>query len=137
MERLSERLKCVYAGWITYNLSVVAVKFSFLLQYLRIFRQKDMRITIWTVCGIVSIYGVWAFFSSVFLCWPIESFWSLSFADTRKNCMSPPDYYVAHAGLSVATDVLILLLPMPGLRRLMLPRGQKFGLILVFLLGGL
>ena len=61
----------------------------------------------------------------------------LVYGASYKKCMSPSKFYVAHAGMGLATDVLILLLPLPGLRRLMLPRAQKFGLILVYLLGGL
>ena len=103
-----------------------------------------MRIATWTIFGIIIIYGGWAFFSSVFICWPIDTFWN--FLDSfwqfktinalEERCLDPAKFYVAHAGLNIGTDILILGLPIPGLRRLILPRGQKIALILVFMLGG-
>ena len=123
---------------ITYNLGIVFVKLSFLLQFLRIFRSKRMRITLWTSLGIVIIYGGWALFSTIFTCWPIDSFWTFSYTDvTKESCLNFEKLYLAHAGLNLGTDVLILALPVPGLKQLMLPRAQKVGLILVFMLGGL
>lgn len=104
-----------------------------------------MRIAIWTIFGVIIIYGGWAFFSSIFVCWPIDTFWN--FTDEfwqftapdafEKKCLDPEKFYVAHAGLNIGTDILILALPIPGLRHLMLPRGQKIALMLVFMLGGL
>lgn len=104
-----------------------------------------MRIAIWTIFGIIIIYGGWAFFSSIFICWPIDAFWN--FTDEfwkftapdafKEQCLDPEKFYVAHAGLNIGTDILILALPIPGLRHLMLPRGQKIALMLVFMLGGL
>ena len=54
-----------------------------------------------------------------------------------NDCVDAISGYTAHAALNVATDIFILILPIPGLKKLMLPRAQKVGLILVFALGGL
>ena len=104
-----------------------------------------MRIATWTIFGIIIIYGGWAFFSSVFICWPIDFFWNFldnfwqitATHEYGKHCLDPEIFYVAHAGMNIGTDILILGLPVPWLRRLMLPRGQKIALMLVFMLGGL
>lgn len=94
-----------------------------------------MRIAIWVVFAIVIIYSIWAFFQTILLCLPPSDFWAISKVD--KHCVDAIKFYTAHAVLNVVTDVFILLLPIPGLRKLMLPPAQKFGLLMVFMLGGL
>ena len=94
-----------------------------------------MRFAIYIVFGIVIIYSTWGLFRSIIPCRPISDFWELT--AVGESCVNAIKYYTAHSALGVATDVLILLLPIPGLKKLMLPRSQKLGLILVFMLGGL
>ena len=118
-------------------MTLISVKLSFLLLYLRIFRtNRYMRITTWFVMGLVIIYGTWAFFTNIFLCWPIQAVWDITLIwYTGNKCLDLYTVTVAYTSLNAGTDVLILLLPLPGLQRLQMPRGQKIGLILVFSLG--
>ena len=43
--------------------------------------------------------------------------------------------WVANASLNIATDLLIIVLPIPGIKRLMLPLGQRVGLMMMFAIG--
>ena len=130
---LIRAIKSMYANMIFYQLSLFFTKISFLLQYLRIFPTKKMRTAIWTVFGIVIIYGGWTVFSMVFFCTPIEAYWKLSNSD---RCFDAFVLWLANGVLNIFTDLLIIALPLPGLKALMLPRGQKLGLMFVFALGG-
>lgn len=125
----------MYINMIFYQLSLFFTKISFLLQYLRIFPTKKMRLAIWIVFGIVIVYGAWTVFSMVFFCTPIEAYWK-SDSNVKARCFKASQLWLVNGALNIFTDLLIITLPLPGLKALMLPRGQKLGLMLVFLLGG-
>ena len=93
-----------------------------------------MRIAIWTVLGIVIVYGCWTFFSTIFFCKPLDSFWN---SREREWCFDIVQIWIINGCLNIATDLLIIILPLPGLKGLMLPLNRKLGLMFVFALGGL
>jgi hypothetical protein len=86
------------------------------------------------VLGVVSLYGVWALFSSIFLCYPIRFFWDKSIQDGK--CIDQFAVWFSNASINILQDFVILLLPMPMLRNLEIPRRQKRALMMVFALGG-
>lgn len=121
---------------IFYQLSLFLTKVSFLLQYLCIFPTKKMRAAIWTVLGMVIVYGGWTVFSMVFFCTPINAYWKQELVDGDR-CFDASLIWLINGCLNIFTDLLIIILPLPGLQALMLPRGQKLGLMFMFALGGL
>ena len=74
----------------------------------------------------------WAIFAGIFLCSPTAKLWD---PDISGHCMSAKDYWLSVAGIDIGLDFLVLLLPLPSISGLHLPRKQKAGLILVFSLG--
>lgn len=84
--------------------------------------------------GIILCYMVATFFSSVFQCTPIPRAWDKSIPGT---CISIPKNWYANAGFSIATDFIILVLPMPIIYKSHLPSNQKVALMFVFALGAL
>jgi hypothetical protein len=103
-----------------------------LLLYLRIFVQKWFRITCYVLLGIVLAYMVATFASSVWQCTPIPRAWDKSIPGT---CISITGNWYANAGFSIATDIIILVLPMQPIYQSKLPVKQKVALIVVFALG--
>ena len=91
-----------------------------------------MRIAIYTVMGGVFAYASVSLLTTIFTCRPISAWWEFSLA---KNCLDFIEVSKAVAALNIATDVAIILLPLPGLKRLMLPLAQKIALMAVFALG--
>ena len=107
---------------------------SFLFQFLRIFPSKRMRIAIYVTMAMVVIYVLEAILMLFLMCRPLSAFWE-GFGFLSSECVDIwPTLYVS-AALNLFTDIMILSLPLPGLKRLMLPPSQKIGLIAVFLLG--
>ncbi|KAL9471948.1 hypothetical protein ACSS6W_009889 [Trichoderma asperelloides] len=53
----------------------------------------------------------------------------------KGTCINLATFWFANAGFSIATDVIILLLPMPLVYQLEVPRPQKIALIAVFAIG--
>ena len=92
-----------------------------------------MRIAIYVVIGIVIIYASVAVFMTIFLCSPVSTFWEKSFKE--PGCGDFLTALYISASLNILTDLLIILLPLPGLKHLMLPTSQKIGLMAVFAVG--
>ena len=76
-----------------------------------------------------------SWFVVIFQCLPIHGFWQPQ--TIPHHCIDQVDYYIAHGSLNLVLDLSVVLMPLPMLLRLQLPRHQKFGLVILFLLGGL
>ncbi|UNI21123.1 hypothetical protein JDV02_007140 [Purpureocillium takamizusanense] len=132
-ENLLMALKLFYIAQIFYKLTINLTKASILLLYLRIFVQKWFRISCYSLIGIVVAYMIATTASAIWQCNPISGAWDKS---SNPTCISLTKNWYANAGYSIATDVLILLLPMQPLWSSKLPVNQKRALMLVFALGG-
>ncbi|KIE03084.1 hypothetical protein MAJ_00598, partial [Metarhizium majus ARSEF 297] len=71
--------------------------------------------------------------ASIWQCSPIKGAWDKSM---KPTCISLTKNWYANAGYSIATDVLVLCLPMQPIWTSKLPVNQKRALMLVFALGG-
>ncbi|KAF2009340.1 hypothetical protein BU24DRAFT_468309 [Aaosphaeria arxii CBS 175.79] len=131
-ERLMEFLKLSYFSILFYNLSLCLSKFAILLLCLRIFAPSSWRYACYAVLAILSIYTAWIVICSIIACLPVPLYWDKSL---EGWCFPKAVVWFTNAGLNIFTDFLIVLLPLPGIYKLQLPRKQKIGVSLVFLLG--
>lgn len=107
---------------------------SILFQYLRVFPTPRFRVVCYVVLAVVVLHGIWTFFGSIFICFPINFFWDKGIPGGR--CLDERAVWFTNAGLNIAQDLVILFLPMPVLRKLNIPRRQKKALMTVFAVGG-
>lgn len=84
--------------------------------------------------SILGIYGTWAVISAFFTCVPVAKFWDDSIPGF---CLSKPGLWFSNAGMHITTDLVILLIPIPALIAIDIPRKQKIALMVMFGLGGL
>ncbi|GAQ33344.1 hypothetical protein AtubIFM55763_005293 [Aspergillus tubingensis] len=131
---VKEQLKRLWAAIPFYNASLIFTKFSILFQYLRIFPDRRFRLACWIVFGIVATYGTWAVVSGFLNCVPVAKFWDRKISG---YCLSFEAVWFFNASMNIATDTTLLILPMPLLSQLQLPRMQKLALMGVFAVGGL
>lgn len=82
--------------------------------------------------AIVATYSTWAVVSGYVNCVPVAKFWD---SDLPGHCLSFDVVWFFNASMNIATDVTLLLLPMPLLSALQLPRMQKVALMGVFAIG--
>lgn len=115
-----------------YNASLACSKFAILFQYLRIFPNRRFRIACYVVMAIVAAYSTWAVVSGYVNCVPVAKFWDHTI---EGNCLSFEAVWFFNAGMNIATDITLLIMPMPLLSQLQLPRMQKFALMAIFALG--
>ncbi|UKZ79582.1 hypothetical protein TrVFT333_007340 [Trichoderma virens FT-333] len=128
----NQALKWFYVAQIFYKLTINLTKMSIVLLYLRIFVQKWFRISCYILLGIVTAYCIASTSTSIWQCNPIRGAWDKS---VKPTCISLTMNWYANAGYSIATDVLILLLPMQPIWASKLPVNQKRALMFVFALG--
>ncbi|OAA49283.1 hypothetical protein NOR_01206 [Metarhizium rileyi] len=126
-------LKLFYVAQIFYKITINLTKASIVLLYLRIFVQRWFRICCYVLLGLFVAYMIATVAASIWQCNPIEGAWDKSM---KPTCISLTKNWYANAGYSIATDVLILCLPMQPIWKSKLPINQKRALMIVFALGG-
>ena len=117
-----------------YNPAVVAIKSSILLLYHRIFASKRFNIILWCVGAFVLSYSLAQSAALVFQCGRPDSLWD---SKVIGKCINLDDVLIACSSLNIATDILILLLPLPALLKIHISTERKVQLIGIFMLGGL
>jgi fucose permease len=124
-----------YAFTILYNPALMATKTSILMFYLRISKgtQRFFRISTYVTLAVVNIGGITVTFFSAFQCRPPRAAYDLSVQN--PSCISILSIYLASAPLNVASDLAILVLPIPVLTGMRLPRKQKTIIVFLFTLG--
>ncbi|KAE8382843.1 hypothetical protein BDV26DRAFT_210309 [Aspergillus bertholletiae] len=132
LETVESQLKALWVSVPLYNLSLNLTKASMVLLYLRLFPIKTYQIILLTVLGFVIVSGLWMVFASFFNCVPVRGSWDTA---SPHNCIPRRVLWSLNAALQILSDIVIVVLPMPLLAKLQLPRKQKIALIVVFALG--
>ena len=130
--KLATWAKCIYAlGWI-YLAAVALPKLSILCLYLRIFVQSSYRMVTYILIGIVIANWIAFILASIFQCSPFEYQWNKKISG---HCFDVQTFYELLNVPNILTDAVMLVLPMPMVWHLSIPRAHKLGLTLVFLAG--
>jgi hypothetical protein len=127
--------KCGYAMEELYCLAIVFPKMSILVAYLRIFTERPIRIACYCTGAVVVLTATAGVITSLAGCRPFSARWDPVLVNT--NCISYPKYWQGMSAPNIATDVVMLILPLPRVWRLKLPITQKLALMGVFMLGSL
>lgn len=83
---------------------------------------------------ILAVYGTWAVISAFLNCIPVAKFWDDSI---QGFCLNKTNLWFSNASMHISTDIAILIIPIPALMAVDLPRKQKVALMIMFALGGL
>ncbi|KAL1862400.1 hypothetical protein Plec18167_005795 [Paecilomyces lecythidis] len=125
-------MKCFWASVPIYQTSLISTKASILFQYRRVFPTQKMRIICNAMIAVLATYGTWTVLTAWLNCVPVAKFWDPSIPG---HCLSKEGLWFSNSGMHILTDIIILILPMPVLKSLQLPRRQKWALMGVFALG--
>ncbi|KAL1838830.1 hypothetical protein VTJ49DRAFT_2187 [Mycothermus thermophilus] len=126
-------LKLVFFSSLGYHGTVMLLKAAFLLQYRRVFPLPKFQLLCDTGLALLAAWTVAGLVGGLLVCLPLSGNW-----DPRNlnwNCDRRLVFWTAHGVAHVVSDVLILVMPMPLLRTLPLPRVHKIILIGLFSLG--
>ncbi|KAI9673654.1 MAG: hypothetical protein M1817_002291 [Caeruleum heppii] len=117
----------------TYQLSIFCLKTSILLLYMRIFStSKSLRYISWSTIVFIFVFYIVGFFMTILACRPQRKIWDPMVEGT---CHRWAAGQVVAAAINIATDVLVLVLPLRQVWKLQLPRKQKWGLSAIFAVG--
>ncbi len=120
---------------MSYNLCTLFVKLSILSFYLRFSIDRAFRSAVYVVMFITVGYTVPNALLFLYICKPIASYWDWTIADS--TCLNQQAVFDAANILNMATDYMILLLPIWMLRPLRAPLLKKIGIALILMTGGL
>lgn len=132
---IEEHLRVLWISIAFYNLSLILSKLSALSLFLRIFRSRKFVIFTYSFMAVLSVAGFWMVLSSIFFCRPISKFWNVNYPEDKGYCLPKQATWYFNAAFQIASDVVILIMPMPLLWKLHLPWRQKSGIMLVFGVG--
>jgi hypothetical protein len=80
-------------------------------------------------------WTIGSLFATIFQCVPVAAFWDKGIKN--PHCTDSTAFWYAYCIINILTNASILALPIREVSKLQLPRREKIGLMLVFLLGGL
>jgi hypothetical protein len=115
-----------------YQVTFTSIKATFLLQYRRSFPLPIVRRVCFFVLCFVVLWGVVAVIVSGFICVPLKRLWD---PFTPGYCINELAFWYVSSVISLITDLIIFIIPLPLLRTLPIRRAQKAVLMVVFGLG--
>ena len=107
-------------------------KTSLALFYIQLSPQTWWRWCSFGLLFLLAGYNGAIFFTILVDCRPFKRNWDLTIAG---SCIDRPTLYVVTAALGIASDVVLLIMPIPMILRLQMPPQQKAGLIAFFAIG--
>ncbi|KAI4224926.1 MAG: hypothetical protein L6R40_008403, partial [Gallowayella cf. fulva] len=122
-----------YLSQSFYKATLNLTKISILHLYLRIFTNIlwFRRLTL-AIAAYIALYALATILATIFQCAPVKRAWD---REVEGKCIDLTRFWYANAVHNVVSDVLVLALPVPVIRRLQMPGGVKGGLYGVFSLG--
>ncbi|EXJ69959.1 uncharacterized protein A1O5_07032 [Cladophialophora psammophila CBS 110553] len=131
-EHFLQAWKYFLACQVLYKAAALFAKLSMLFLYLRIFSSRNFRIAAYFVMFICVGTAIGTIVPTIFACHPIQKAWTPTMPG---KCIWTPGIWYSSSSINIATDVMIIALPIAQIRPLKLPKAQKFGLAVLFSLG--
>ncbi|KAJ4004831.1 hypothetical protein NW766_011565 [Fusarium irregulare] len=127
----------LYAIEQTYTFVVYLAKVSLLFFYWRMFRITNIKIAVYSLLTLSTLWLIARLIVGTIQCLPVEAFWQLEMRPTANCLVETPKYVFGSIISHILIDVLAIILPVVQIKRLQLPLIQKFGVLLMFLFGTL
>jgi hypothetical protein len=124
--------KFLVVAEILYVFNLVWAKLSILLMYYRIFHFPYFKRWAYIIGGFVVVWVICITFLFIFICVPVQKLW---YPDLPGRCIDQVGTWIANAVSTIATDLAILVLPMPQVWKLQLRLSEKIALTVAFSLG--
>ncbi|PGH04418.1 hypothetical protein AJ80_08529 [Polytolypa hystricis UAMH7299] len=125
-------MKLFFALQILYKFTINLTKISILLLYRRLFDTRRFRLICHLVLFYVAMYGLASIIATGLECSPIRRVFDKA---VEGSCIDLTAFWYTTATSNIVTDIVILILPLPVIQTLRLPKRQKYGLMLIFTLG--
>jgi uncharacterized membrane protein len=123
------------AGEFTYGASNVLIKLSILAFYLRIFTDRNFKRSAYILMGIVAVFWVVIFTTTIWQCTPISYVWTGWTGETKGHCINVSILTWVVSLVTILLDIAVIILPIPQLLKLSLSRRKKVQIVSMFCVG--
>ena len=120
----------VYICQNLWSIIILLIKFSILCLYLRLFPYRHFHYAVYTVMAVSAVAYLITAPMMIFQCSPVRAVFDL--AIKRKKCLPLASVQLANASANILTEIAILILPLPMLRRLGVEGKKMFALYALF-----
>ncbi|KAH6900564.1 ATP synthase F0 [Thelonectria olida] len=124
-----------FAGRPWYQLGISFFKIALLISYLQLLQGTDhrtYRIVVWVSIVLIFLAHLGCTLSLIFACKPVHKSWNPKMDGT---CLAPGPSFTGYAIITIVSDIVVALLPVPVLLKLEIRLKKKIGLIGIFALG--
>ncbi|KAJ4287041.1 hypothetical protein N0V88_007806 [Collariella sp. IMI 366227] len=124
-----------YAGRPIYQIGISFFKVALLISYLRLFKGTNhlgYRRVVWIAMVAIVAGHLGCALTLVLACTPVHKSWE-PLVDGK--CLAAKSSFTAYAIVTIISDVVVAIIPIPVLLQLKVSTGKKVGLIVIFLLG--
>lgn len=119
-----------------YLISIMSTKIAILLLYKALFGiKRSFRYLCYGMMVIVTSYSVIFFFILAFNCNPVRATWHVVTFEGPAKCFPATTVQFVIGGFNIATDLVILIMPIPIILQLQLDSKRKIGLLVIFSTG--
>jgi hypothetical protein len=122
---------------VFYIWTMIALKISLALFFFRLMKDKRERRILWVVVGASTIFGFAYFWFAVFQCGVPGKGLQFWYKKITQQCVSNKSAFgmaYAHALLQAGTDIILVSLPIPMVRKAKINRREKYIVIAILLL---
>lgn len=116
-----------------WTLSLSLSKESLLLLYIRVFPVSKLTLVCKITCVCVALFAISGVLCTLLICQPIQYNWDLTLPG--GHCGDQKAIFGFYGVVNLATDVMVLALPIPSLMKLKLPYYKKVALVATFSVG--
>ncbi|KAF2796780.1 hypothetical protein K505DRAFT_372933 [Melanomma pulvis-pyrius CBS 109.77] len=121
-----------YAMQVIWNPTVGVTKLSIAFLYKRIFATYAFRMLTWGTIVMLAAWTIAFTLVNIFPCYPISNAWT---TESTDGCVNFPAMYTAAVASNVATDIIVMLIPIYNVWNLHMPMRRKLGVVSIFCLG--
>ncbi|CEJ53842.1 hypothetical protein PMG11_00182 [Penicillium brasilianum] len=121
-----------YAGDLLWITILALVQLSILHYYLRRFPHRNIMWPTYTTMGLCTALWIASTFATAFFCTPPKKIW---LSDVQGHCGNRKMLYLGSSVAEVILHGVILLLPIPVIRDMILSRARKLALGCIYALG--
>nr|WNZ75631.1 hypothetical protein [Trichoderma harzianum] len=128
--------KFFFIGEVFYLVQMSLVKLSLSLFYLYVFPGPNIRRLLIGTAVFNIVFGVVFVITAMTQCVPLDYYWAQYYDYPPKGrCFDLNAFAWANAGLGLAVDVWMIILPLIQIKRLNLHWKKKIGVVVMFILG--
>ncbi|KAL4778357.1 hypothetical protein BJX76DRAFT_362799 [Aspergillus varians] len=133
--QITNSVKYTWVTQVFYIPAIVLTKVAILFFFMQIFPDRQFRVLCQVTMVHCFLFMVSTTVAAILSCVPVHAAWTQWTKSGEGQCYDNRSFWWAHSGINIATDLWILLMPIPMLLKLQLKTTKKVYLVLMFSAG--